>query len=125
MNERRVRRSDDPVTALHHQLAWAQKAAKLDAMVLVDETGSIVAGSGAFPVCEELAAYAPLLATRDSFEPSVDRALAELRGRVSMRQMVLHGSEVFLVAKGEQGPAADASLVRAAAGCRRILGAEL
>ncbi len=124
MTERRLRRSDDPVIALHHQLAYAQKAAELDAMVLVDEVGSIVAGAGAFPVCEEIAAYAPLLARREAFAPSIDATLAELRARVSLRRMLFDGAEVLLVAKGAPGPLADASLVRAAAGCRRILGAE-
>ncbi|HVY47147.1 MAG TPA: hypothetical protein VHB21_14770, partial [Minicystis sp.] len=60
--ERRRRRSHDPVTALHYQLAFTRSEAGLDAVVLVDESGCLVAGAGAWPACEELAAYAPLLA---------------------------------------------------------------
>src|SRR5262245_44971287 len=60
--ERRRRRSDDPITALHYQLSSVRAEAQLAALVLIDEGGCLIAGAGAWPLCEELAAYAPLLA---------------------------------------------------------------
>jgi hypothetical protein len=94
-------------------------------LVLADDTGRLVAGSGAWPVCEELAAFAPLLARRDDVlsEP-VSQRLDEVRAAVSMRSMLFDGTEVILAAKGPLGAKADAMLVRAAAGCRRILRVE-
>ncbi len=125
LDDRRNKRSDDPITALHYQLAHARRAAELDAMVFVDGTGALVAGAGAWPVCEELAAYAPLLAHRHGGESSfLSSHLDRLRETVSLRAMMFDGFEVVIAARGPSGAATEASLVRAAAGCRRILGAE-
>ena len=41
--DRRRRRSDDPITALHYQLSQTRGAARLEAVVLVDDTGCLVA----------------------------------------------------------------------------------
>lgn len=124
-DERRQKRSEDPITALHYQLAHARSTASLDAMVLVDGSGALVAGAGAWPVCEELAAYAPLLAHRDGSESSfMSSHLDRLRESVTLRSMEFDGFEVVIAARGPMGASTEASLVRAAAGCRRILGAE-
>ncbi len=124
-DDRRTKRSDDPITALHYQLAHARSHAQLDAMVLVDGSGALVAGAGAWPVCEELAAYAPLLAHRSAGESAfLCSHLDRLRETVSLRSMMFDGFEVVLAARGPVGASTEASLVRAAAGCRRILGAE-
>lgn len=93
-------------------------------MVLVDETGALVAGAGAWPVCEELAAYAPLLARRESLHGETQATIEAYRSEVTLRSLSVDGYEVFLAARGAPGRAVDASMVRAAAGCRRILGAE-
>ncbi len=62
--DRRRRRSEDPITALHYQLSFARAEAELEALVLVDDSGCLVAGAGAWPLCEELAAYARSSLTR-------------------------------------------------------------
>ena len=121
-DDRRSRRSEDPITALHYQLAHARHDAALEAMVLVDASGALVAGAGAWPVCEELAAFAPLLARQGDVGSDHLRAATDvLRESVALRSMSVDGYEVFLAAKGAQGAAVDASMVRAAAGCLRIL----
>lgn len=61
-DERRKRRSNDPLIALHHHLAETRRRTAATAVVLADMQGVVVAGAGAWPVCEELAAYAPLVA---------------------------------------------------------------
>ena len=124
-DERRRKRSEDPITALHYQLAHARSTASLDAMVLVDGSGALVAGAGAWPVCEELAAYAPLLAHKpDDASSFLTGHLERIRETVTLRSMSFDGFEVLIAARGPMGATTDASLVRAAAGCRRILGAE-
>ena len=90
--------------------------------MLVDASGALVAGAGAWPVCEELAAFAPLLARQgDSHGEHLRAATDVLRESVALRSMSVDGCEVFLAAKGAQGAEVDASMVRAAAGCLRIL----
>jgi hypothetical protein len=118
--ERRRRRSDDPITALHYQLSAARTAGKLEAVVLVDDRGCLVAGAGAWPICEELAAYAPLLA-----EPAViataavGTRIASLSTEVEVQTVALDGAEALLATRGG-GADRSAFILRAAAGCRRI-----
>ena len=91
--------------------------------MLVDASGALVAGAGAWPVCEELAAFAPLLARRGDVQSEHLRAATDvLRENVALRAMSVDGCEVLLAAKGRQGAEVEASMVRAAAGCLRILG---
>lgn len=117
MNERRIRRSDDPMTALHYQLAFARQEAELEAIVLSDSSGCLVAGAGAWPVCEELAAFAPLIAS-GSTAPEASR-LAKLSEHAETHAFSIGGAEVFLCARGT---AQSELMMRVAAGCRRILG---
>lgn len=91
-------------------------------MVLVDGGGALVAGAGAWPICEELAAFAPLLARRSAGSADVGCTVDALRGQVLLQAMDVDGAEVFLAARtgGARPPGGD--LVRAADGCLRILG---
>jgi hypothetical protein len=119
--ERRRRRSEDPITALHYQLSSSRSEAGLEALVLVDESGCLVAGAGAWPVCEELAAYAPLLARPEAANATVGTRIEALSGEVTVRAAAVDGVEVLLCGRGG-ADGRDATLARALAGCRRILG---
>jgi hypothetical protein len=120
--DRRRRRSDDAIMALHYQLASARHEAALDALVLVDDRGCLVAGAGAWPACEELAAYAPLLAHPSAIgNATVSSRIEALTGDVAVQTLVIDGGEAVLCARGG-GEARRGSIERAAAGCRRILG---
>lgn len=66
-DDRRKRRSNDPLIALHHHLAETRRKASATAVVLADMQGVVVAGAGAWPVCEELAAYAHATTTEERF----------------------------------------------------------
>ncbi len=91
----------------------ARRDSGLAALALADETGCLVAGSGARRVCEELAAISTL--------PANDPRLGELgfRGeRPRVRQLLIDGLEVSLAALGE---AKDSDYLRISDGCRRIL----
>src|SRR5450432_1622799 len=114
--ERRTRRSDDTMTALHYQLAFARHDGGFEALVLADSAGCLVAGAGAWPTCEMLAAYAPLVAGPGG------HVLPEAKG-VEVRKLMIDGSEVLLCARGG-GDGRVPSITRAASGCRRILGGE-
>ncbi|APR87063.1 hypothetical protein A7982_12412 [Minicystis rosea] len=119
--DRRRRRSDDPITALHYQLAHTRAEGGLDAVVLVDDAGCLVAGAGAWPACEELAAYAPLLANRAAIgSAAVGSRIAALESEVLVQTLTVDGCEIVVCGRGGDGSRQDL-LARAAAGCRRIL----
>jgi hypothetical protein len=121
ISERRRRRSNDTVTALHYQLSFTRTQASLEAVVLVDDSGCLVAGAGAWPACEELAAYAPFFAnpgaTRNS---TVGSRIAAISADVEVRTVQVGGAEVLLCGRGG-GAGREALISRAADGCRRIL----
>jgi hypothetical protein len=130
LSERRRRRSDDPVTALHYQLAFTRSLAELEAVVLVDDSGCLVAGAGAWPACEELAAYAPLLANPGAVRsPAVESRIAALSRDVEVLSIPAPGGEALLCGRGgERGTVRRAQraalIAQAAAGCSRILAAD-
>ena len=126
--ERRRLRSEDPLVALHHQLAVVRQDSDLDAVVVADDSGVVVAGVGAWAACEELAAYAPLLvdpALCGAGEPAGDGAcgdsrVASLRAAVDVRSIEVGGQRVLLCLRG--GRRRDQAADRAAGGVARILG---
>ena len=122
--ERRLRRSNDTMTALHYQLAFARHEGGLEALVLADAAGCLVAGAGAWPTCEMLAAYAPLLVDRATIlNDTLASSVSSLAQSVNVRPVSVDGSEVFLCARGG-GDLVATCMDRAASGCRRILRGE-
>ncbi len=121
VSERRRRRSDDTITALHYQLQSTRSEAGLDAVVLVDDSGCLVAGVGAWPVCEELAAFAPLLAQPTAIrDAGLGTRLAALSSDVELLRVDVDGAVVLLCGRGGNAKRGT-SIARAAAGCSRIL----
>lgn len=128
--DRRTRRSTDPLVALHYQLSSTRARGELDAIVVADASGVVVAGAGSWPVCEELAAYAPLLAEGDwgTVSDSVSSRVESLRKDVEVRSLLVAGQEVLLCARRHRRGAAPGEgvardLDQAAAGVSRILSA--
>ncbi len=132
--ERRRRRSADPLVALHYQLSETRSRGELDAIVVADASGVVVAGAGSWPVCEELAAYAPLLAEGAwaSMTDSVSSRVETLRRDVEVRALVIGGQEVLLCARRQRRTETSGAslppnegvgrdLDQAAAGISRIL----
>jgi hypothetical protein len=112
-DERRRRRSPDPLIALHYQLSTTRHEGGLDTVVVADDAGVVVAGSGSWAACEELAAFAPLMMRGDyAFD------------RVTVRDVDIDGNRVLLCARAptrDEDTSRDAALVRAATGISRIL----
>lgn len=131
--DRRRRRSADPLVALHYQLSETRSRGELDAIVVADSSGVVVAGAGSWPVCEELAAYAPLLAEGSwaSMTESVTSRVDTLRRDVEIRSLLVGGQEVLLCARRQRrgqtsAPSAPSEraardLDQAVAGISRIL----
>jgi hypothetical protein len=120
--ERRQKRSVDPLVALHYQLSYARQDGKLEAIVVADGSGVMVAGAGAWAICEELAAYAPLLADGpDAMSSSTASRVDGLRRQVDVKRVEVDGQEVLLCARG--GARRTVFLDQAARGVARILSA--
>ncbi len=127
--DRRRKRSRDPLVALHYQLAQARHEASLDAIVVADDAGLVVAGAGAWAVCEELAAYAPLLAQGVRNEPGLagSSRIAELSSlgggalgaKVDVQEVEVDGQTVLLCARAGSAGAALAARSEARASARR------
>lgn len=123
-DDRRRRRSSDPLVALHYQLSSARSRGDLDAIVVADPSGVVVAGAGSWPVCEELAAYAPLLADGEwsSMSTQVSSRVEALRREVDVRTVSIAGQDVLLCARHKHRDPQVAEYVDAAArGITRIL----
>lgn len=101
MDDRRRRRSSDPLIALHYQLSSARARGDLDAIVVADPSGVVVAGAGSWPICEELAAYAPLLADGAwaTMSTQVSSRVETLRREVDVRLVSVGDQEVLLCAR--------------------------
>ncbi len=123
MEDRRRRRSSDPLIALHYQLSTARHAGDLEAIVVADPSGVVVAGAGSWAACEELAAYAPLLVHPAPMTDSASSRVEALRQEVEVRTMEICGQEVLLCARGGSTHTGvrNASVARAADGVSRIL----
>jgi hypothetical protein len=119
LEERRRKRSIDPLIALHYQLAYARQGGRLDAIVVADPSGVMVAGAGSWAACEELAAYAPLLASSDGMNPTTASRVEGMRRQVDVRRLDVDGQEMLLCARG--GAMRDVFLAQAAGGVARIL----
>jgi hypothetical protein len=116
--ERRSRRSDDPLVALHYQLAQAREVTACDVMVLAEPSGLVVAGAGSWPACEELAAYAPFLASECALGALSTRVDA-LRREVEVLSLEVDGQPMYLCARG--GTTTRESMQQTAEGVARIL----
>jgi hypothetical protein len=119
--ERRRNRSDDPLVALHYQLTQTRREQDLDAIVVADPCGIVVAGAGAWAACEELAAYAPLFASGVPLAASLGGSsrMNEMRRQVEIEPVEVDGQTVLLCSRG--GPRRKAALAGAAGGVARIL----
>ena len=124
VEDRRRKRSQDPLVALHYQLAQARSEDRLEAVVVADSSGLVVAGAGAWAACEELAAYAPLLVQGAWNEPGAGASsrMGELCAEVDVQQVDVDGQRVLLCIRGvsKQG-ARSPAMQRAAQGIVRIL----
>jgi hypothetical protein len=116
--ERRRRRSTDPLVALHYQLSEAKNGGEHEVMVLAETSGLVVAGAGSWPACEELAAFAPLL-HEDAMSGTLSPRLESLRDDALVVPLTVDGQDMFLCARG--GRDREASVRRAAEGVERIL----
>lgn len=117
MEERRLRRTQDPYRALCLQLEHIRAEGELDAMVVAIDNGLLIAGAGERSICEALGAVAPLVGS-----PSFDgRVPCSLVGQsIDVRSISLEGETVYVASAGRT--TSDEWMKRSIGGVRRILG---
>jgi hypothetical protein len=122
MSDRRQRRTEDVMEALHFQLDACREEAQLTAMVVADEHGMCVAASGAESTCSELAARLPLLGRKAG---DFEGVLLGAKGGVpvAMKRIRIDGAELFACAFGGVKERHALQLMRVENGVRRILAA--
>jgi hypothetical protein len=116
--ERRRHRTEDTLLALSRLLEAARQRNGLDALAVTDSTGLLLAGAGASRLCDELAAWAPVVA-RGAANDTVPTCLDVFEGRTRLQRLRVDGVEIVVASLGK-APAED-SLEAVSAGCRRIL----
>ncbi len=117
LEERRRRRSTDRYVALRYQLEHTRSKGDLEALVLADEQGLVIASSGDASVCAELGAVAPLLPQMPLGMPMPSL----LEGAdVGLQRVDVHGQELFLASIGGN-VARAAHLATSRSGVERIL----
>jgi hypothetical protein len=115
--ERRRHRTEDTLEALTRLLEATRRQAGLQAVAVADTAGCLLAGAGASRLCEELAAWAPVVA-RGAANDSVASCLDAFEGRTRLRRLRVDGVEIVVACLGEER--AD-ELEAVSAGCQRIL----
>lgn len=116
-DDRRGRRAEHSDVALMFQLEHVRDRGRLDALVLADEDGLLVAAAGPSEVCEELGAIAPLFGkTLNVLPPTLQGS------EVAVRMVHVHQQPLYLASAGG-GVARDALLAHSSRGVERILGA--
>ncbi len=115
--ERRHRRSDNKTRALEHQLEHTKRRGRLEAVVLADNAGLVLAEAGDPDVCAELGAIAPLYSRTGL--PLPLHPLLE-GSDLAVRPMSLWGQDLFLATTGGSA-ARDALLSHSVQGVQRIL----
>lgn len=117
--ERRRHRSDDTLSALTRLLEATRARTGLDALAIADTAGLLVAGAGAAQTCEELAAWAPVVAQNPANDAGPGLG-APFAGRTSLRRLCVGGTEIVVACLGKSRGAAE-ELDAVSAGCQRIL----
>ncbi|HEY3497770.1 MAG TPA: hypothetical protein VGK73_23895 [Polyangiaceae bacterium] len=117
--ERRRHRSEDALEALTRLLESARRRSGLEALAVTDSTGLLLAGAGASQLCDELAAWAPVMAHAPAND-SVPNCLDAFESRTRLRRLRVDGFEIVVACLGQER--GDAPLDAVSAGCQRILG---
>ena len=119
---RRVRRSDDVLTAMTYQLDACREEAELEAVVVSDDSGLCVATAGRQETCEELAARLPIIGRN---APEFGGILLSGSGGLQMvvRTFQVGGQPLYMCVVGKPHAKMEGTIKRSIQGVTRILAA--
>ena len=119
-NDRRRNRTESALEALTRLVEASRRRAGLEAVTISDRAGLLLAGAGAHQLCEELAAWAPVVA-RAADNDTVPTLLDSFEGRMRLRRLSVDGIEIVVTFCGERADHPE-ELEAVTRGCTRILG---
>lgn len=117
--DRRVHRTEDALEALTRLVEASRRRSGAQAVAVADRLGLLLAGAGAHRLCEELAAWAPLMVQRADNDV-VPGFLDSFEGRTSLRRLSVDGIQIVVSLSGSSADSKD-ELDAVSAGCSRIL----
>jgi len=119
LEDRRRDRTSETLQALSRLLEAARRRSGLEALALTDRSGLLLSGSGPARLCDELAAWAPLVG-KSPDNDTVPSSLDALERRTGRRRVALDGIEIIVTSLGD-GAGTDREIDAVSAGLRRIL----
>jgi hypothetical protein len=117
--DRRVHRTENALEALTRLVEASRRRAGAQAVAVSDRTGLLLASAGAHRLCEELAAWAPLMG-HPADNDVVPSFLDCFEGRTSLRRLAVDGIEIVVSFSGSREDEKN-ELDAVSAGCARIL----
>lgn len=118
--DRRRNRTEDALEALTRLVEASRRRTGVDAVAVSDPNGMLLAGAGAARLCEELAAWAPVVA-RGADNDTIPTSLDSFEGRMRSRRLTVDGIQIVVTFCGARADE-PAELDAVSAGCTRILG---
>jgi hypothetical protein len=118
-DDRRQNRTESTLEALSRLVEASRRRSGVQAVAVADRAGLLLAGAGAHQLCEELAAWAPLMG-RGADNDIIPSCLDSFEGRMRLRRLSVDGIEIVVSFSGSGADTAS-ELDAVAAGCARIL----
>ncbi|HEV8551023.1 MAG TPA: hypothetical protein VGQ57_18375 [Polyangiaceae bacterium] len=119
IDDRRRDRTRNALDALTRLVEASRRRSGVEAVTVSDPSGLLLAGSGAHRLCEELAAWAPVMA-RGADNDTVPSSLDSFEGRMRLRRLSIDGLEMVVTFCGARDEHSS-ELEAVSAGCTRIL----
>jgi hypothetical protein len=117
--ERRQDRTTEALSALVRLLEAARRRSGLEALAVAENAGVLLAGAGPARLCDEMAAWAPLVKAPVAND-AVPTRLDVFERRALVQRLAVDGVEIVVCGVGE-GEKTRRELDSVAAGCTRIL----
>jgi hypothetical protein len=118
--ERRKHRTEVALEALTRLVEASRRRTQLDAITVSDPNGLLLAGAGAARLCEELAAWAPVMG-QNADNDTIPSSLDSFESRTRLRRVSVDGIQIVVTFCGARADEA-AEHEAVTAGCARILG---
>ena len=117
--ERRHDRTTEALNALVRLLEAARKRSGLEALAVAEHAGVLLAGAGPARLCDEMAAWAPLVEAPVAND-AVPTRLDVFERRALVQRLAVDGVEIVVCGVGD-AEKTRRELDTVAAGCTRIL----
>jgi len=120
--DRRRDRTTEALSALTRLLEAARKRSGIEALAVAADGGVLLAGAGPARLCDEMAAWAPLVAGLPAND-AIPTRLDVFERKALVQRLSVDGVEIIVCGVGD-GEKTRRELGTVAKGCSRILGKE-